>query len=244
MPSSEPAAGILALWSAPRCRSTAFFRMMIERGDFTNVHEPFAYLTEFGFSEVDGVRATNEREVIDALRRLAGHGPVFFKNTMDERYPGVLADTDFLARDARHVFLIRHPRETIASYHALDPGVKQHQIGFETEYELFEAVRRHTDEQPLVIDADDLMADPEGIIRVFCDRVGIDFRPEALAWRPESRSEWLPSQEWHLDVDVSSGFHAPEKDDYVDVEAHPVLSGYLAHHLPYYSELRARRVRL
>ncbi|WP_087924437.1 sulfotransferase family protein [Streptomyces albireticuli] len=244
MPGSEQSAGILALWSAPRCRSTAFFRMMIERGDFTTVHEPFAYLTEFGFSEVGGVRATEERGVLDALRGLAGRGPVFFKNTMDERYPGVLADAGFLARDARHVFLIRHPRETIASYYAIDPGVKLRRIGFETEYELFEAVRRQTGEPPLVIDAHDLMADPEGIIRAFCLRVGIDFRPKALAWRPESRGEWQPSREWHHDVDASSGFRAPEKDEYVDVEGHPVLSGYLAYHLPYYNALRTWRVRL
>ena len=31
-------------WSAPRSRSTAFFRMMIECGDFAGVHEPFSYL--------------------------------------------------------------------------------------------------------------------------------------------------------------------------------------------------------
>jgi hypothetical protein len=31
---------MLMLWSAPRSRSTAFYRMMIERGDFTAVHEP------------------------------------------------------------------------------------------------------------------------------------------------------------------------------------------------------------
>jgi len=31
---------MLMLWSASRSRSTAFYRMMIERGDFTGVHEP------------------------------------------------------------------------------------------------------------------------------------------------------------------------------------------------------------
>ena len=47
------------LWSAPRARSTAFFRMMIERGDFTGVHEPFSYLAEFGYAEAGGVRVTS-----------------------------------------------------------------------------------------------------------------------------------------------------------------------------------------
>jgi hypothetical protein len=42
---------LLMLWSAPRSRSTAFFRMMAERGDFMMVHEPFSYLAEFGYAD-------------------------------------------------------------------------------------------------------------------------------------------------------------------------------------------------
>jgi hypothetical protein len=47
---------LLMLWSAPRSRSTAFFRMMAERGDFMMVHEPFSYLAEFGYADVAGER--------------------------------------------------------------------------------------------------------------------------------------------------------------------------------------------
>jgi len=32
---------MLMLWSAPRSRAAAFYRMMIERGDFTGVDEPW-----------------------------------------------------------------------------------------------------------------------------------------------------------------------------------------------------------
>jgi len=47
------------LWGTPRSRSTAFFRMMAERGDFTVVHEPFSYLAEFGYTDVAGERVTS-----------------------------------------------------------------------------------------------------------------------------------------------------------------------------------------
>ncbi len=33
---------IIALWAAPRSVSTAFERMMMERGDHAVVHEPFS----------------------------------------------------------------------------------------------------------------------------------------------------------------------------------------------------------
>lgn len=243
MANSEQSARILALWSAPRCRSTAFFRMMSERGDFTPVHEPFSYLAEFGVSEAGDVQATTEQELLTALRQLAEKQPVFFKDTTDERYPGVLADRPFLAADARHVFLIRHPRETIASYYAINPEVQRDQIGFEALFELFEAVQEQTGEEPLLIDAEDLIEDPEGVIKAFCARMGIDFKSEALAWHPGTRAEWQPSEQWHRDASASSGFAAKPKSDYVDVDAHPVLGAYLDHHLPYYNKLRARRVR-
>jgi hypothetical protein len=50
---------LLMLWGTPRSRSTAFFRMMAERGDFTVVHEPFSYLAEFGYADVAGERVTS-----------------------------------------------------------------------------------------------------------------------------------------------------------------------------------------
>jgi len=34
---------IIALWSIPRSLSTAFERLMMQRGDFKVFHEPFSY---------------------------------------------------------------------------------------------------------------------------------------------------------------------------------------------------------
>ena len=130
------------LWSAPRSRSTAFFRMMAERGDFTMVYEPFSYLAEFGYADIAGERITSAAGLISALGSLAAVGHVFAKETTGRHYPEVLADRQFLATGALHTFLIRHPRETISSYHALDPGAGLHKIGFESQYEIFAEVCR------------------------------------------------------------------------------------------------------
>ena len=45
---------VFALWSAPRARSTAFFRSMLERGDLLALHEPLEGLIYFGDTEVEG----------------------------------------------------------------------------------------------------------------------------------------------------------------------------------------------
>jgi Sulfotransferase domain len=103
----------LMLWSAPRSRSTAFFRMMAERGDFTVVHEPFSYLVMYGHTDVGGTRVRSEPDLIKALLELPGQ--VFAKETTGVRYPEVLATPEFLD-GVTHTFLIRDPRETIPSY--------------------------------------------------------------------------------------------------------------------------------
>lgn len=235
---------ILALWSAPRSRSTAFFRMMCERGDFRVVHEPFSYLAEFGQVEVDGTVLNTEQQLLAALRGLGEAGPLFFKDTTDERYPEVLADERFLSRDAVHTFIIRHPQETIASYHAVNPDVQRHQIGFEAQYEIFQAVWRSTGRVPVVIDGNDLVSNPQGVVEAYSRAVSISYQEEALNWRPESREEWQPSERWHRDVSTSSGFSAKRRDHRMDVAGHPVLGGYLEHHLPFYEKLHAHRLKV
>lgn len=48
---------VFALWSAPRARSTAFFRSMAERGDLTVLHEPFCNIQDHGETDASGQRA-------------------------------------------------------------------------------------------------------------------------------------------------------------------------------------------
>ncbi|MGH3730856.1 MAG: hypothetical protein ACRDTU_19185, partial [Micromonosporaceae bacterium] len=57
----------IALWAVPRSRSTAFLRIMIERGDLDVVHEPFSYLSEEGGFEMAGRRTTSMPELLGAL---------------------------------------------------------------------------------------------------------------------------------------------------------------------------------
>jgi hypothetical protein len=233
---------VLALWSAPRSRSTAFFLMMLERGDFTAVHEPFSYLAEFGYVDLPGARVTSAPALLAGLRELSRQRPVFFKETTGKRYPEVLQDREFLARDAVHTFLIRHPRETIASRYRLDPQAAVDKIGFESQAEIFSEVARLTGRDPVVIDSADLISRPEAIVRAYCERVGIPYRPDALTWRAADRPEWELSRSWHGEAAVSTGFAQPTGDQGLEVENHPVLSGYLAYHLPFYTELYAHRL--
>ena len=229
---------IVALWSAPRCRSTAFARMMMERGDYMVLHEPFSHVINFGESAVGEQLVRSERELIPALCRLAQDAPVFFKDTTDFYYPCLLSDKDFLA-SGTHTFLIRHPAEAIASHYLLHPGLQRDEIGFAWLAEIYDAVADATGSPPVVIDAADLVARPYETVRAYCRAIGIAFIPEALSWQPGMREPWQRTSRWHENASLTSAFVPTEPPVLAEVETNPVLASYLDYHLPYYQRLRA-----
>lgn len=233
---------VLALWSAPRCRSTAFARMMAERGDRIVVHEPLSRVVDFGEVEVGDRIAHSEQDVLAALRSIAAHEPVFFKDTTDFRYPALLADEEFLTA-ATHTFIIRDPAEAIASHHKLKPDLGRDEIGFERLYEIFAAVQAATGTTPVVIDSGDLLDRPVETVRAYCEAVGIPFVPEALSWQPGMRSEWQSTNKWHQSTSRTAGF-ARSSDGTADVvAADPALRAHRDYHMPYYEKLRAAALR-
>jgi hypothetical protein len=233
---------ILALWSAPRSRSTAFARMMAERGDYTVLHEPFSHVKNFGEASVGDRLVRSEEELIPALRELAARGPVFFKDTTDFYYPGLLADRSFLAEPV-HTFLIRDPAAAIASHYALHPGLGRDEIGFAWLAEIYDAVACATGRPPIVVDSDELIEHPHEVVRAYCRAVGIPFLDRALSWQPGMREAWRRTSRWHELASQTHGFvrtRAPSEDS---VTANPLLAGYLEYHLPFYERLRAASLR-
>lgn len=98
-------------------------------------------------------------------------------------------------RKFQWTFLIRHPRRSIPSYYRCTVPPLDEMTGFynfmpsEAGYEelrcLFDFLikERIVDEsQLMVIDADDLLDDPESVIRAYCDHVGLDFTDNMLNW--------------------------------------------------------------
>lgn len=97
-------------------------------------------------------------------------------------------------------FLIRHPRRAIPSYYRCTIPPLDEITGFynfmPSEAGYLELVRLFdflieagiVDKKNItVVDADDMLDNPEGVIRQYCDRVGVDFRPEMLQWNDADR---------------------------------------------------------
>src|SRR6516164_9581875 len=93
---------VFALWSAPRARSTAFFRSMAERGDMTVLHEPFCNLRDYGETDAGGRTFDSPLSLLAWLRDETQDMRVFLKDHPPAAYVReVLADRRFLA-EARH----------------------------------------------------------------------------------------------------------------------------------------------
>lgn len=233
---------VFALWSAPRARSTAFFRSMLERGDLIAFHEPFCNLTCFGETDLDGRRFDSAVSLLAWLRDETNDVTVFLKDTTDYQHREVLADRRFLA-EGQHAFLIRRPEEIAASYYALFPHMSINAIGLQALHELHAAVRDAGGNPPVVIDSDDLVARPEATMAAYCAAVGLPFIPRALRWEPGERSQWRRSARWHSDVNASSGLEGRRERGYAHtVENSDELARFAAHHQPFYEKLHAERL--
>jgi hypothetical protein len=228
---------LVLLWSPPRCMSTAFLRMMIERGDFLVIHEPFSSIVVQGHTTVCGRTVTRPTDLLALLRDLSSHTRVFVKETTEYRYP--IVDHDDFPSLGTHTFIVRHPRDVIASHHAMNPNVTCAEIGFEHQLEIFERVRRVVGYPPAIVEGERLVTDPYLVVRRYCNQIGIPFCPKALSWRPEDRAEWRRTRRWHTDVARSRGFQPIEHRYPVRVDNDPRLAGFYRYQFPFYEALRS-----
>ena len=232
---------VYALWSAPRARSTAFFRSMVERGDLIAVHEPFSDLIGLGETDVQGRPFHSLRSMLTWLVEETADIDVFLKDTPNQRHRDVFADRRFLV-ETKHAFLIRRPDEIAASFYAVTRDIRVDSIGLETLWAFYSAVLDAGGHPPIVLDSDDLVSDPNATMAAYCAAVGLPFMPEALTWEPGERSEWRRSARWHVDVSASSGFEQRERNHEHTVDTSAELARCAEHHVPFYERLRARRL--
>lgn len=234
---------VLALWSAPRSRSTAFYRAMLQRGDVVALHEPFCNIVDHGETTVSGRTVGTHPELIAEMWRLAEVSVVFFKDTTDYEHGAVTADRRFLA-DAQHTFLLRRPEEVIASHVALNPNLTLDEVGIETMHRLHGAVSAAHGRPPLVLDSDDLVDRPVQTMRAWCVAVGLPACDDATSWDAGGRAEWRRSARWHRDVEATRGFERRDRPYARTVDSDPRLAELCAHHRPFYEALHRQRLLL
>ncbi len=235
------------MWSGPRNISTAMMRAFGSRSDAAVVDEPFyaAYLSATGIDhpmreEVIATGETDPTKVeVALLGPVPGDRPVFYQKHMAHHMiPSI--GRGFIDRVA-NAFLIRRPEAVLASYTEKRGEVTLADIGFVQQAEIFDRVADRLGRAPPVIEADDVLADPAGMLSALCAELGLAYDPKMTRWEPGLRpTDGIWAKHWYGAVERSTGFSPPR------AEARPLpehLKPIADAALPLYEQLARWRLR-
>jgi len=236
----------ICLWSGPRNISTATMRSFEARGDCAVWDEPFYgfYLKATGLDhparkETLAAWPTDPAQIAKACAGDAPNGQAeFFQKHMCQH---MLPELDLAWTAAcRHLFLIRDPAEVAASFNATMGKVTAIDLGAARQLSLYEDISKITGRDWPVVEGDDVLADPEGLMRAVCTALEIDYRPSMLSWptgRRATDGPWAPH--WYRRVEASTGFEPPQPSAHaLPAALEPVVEACR----PAYLELQARKL--
>jgi len=135
---------------------------------------------------------------------------IYFIKGMAKHY--IQVELDFLL-SMENVLLIRDPAQLIVSYTKVIALPQMRDIGLKREWDIFEYLQSQ-DQQPVVIDSNDVLADPRRMLSALCKAVGVPFSVRMLSWNAGPIAEdgvWAPH--WYHNVHQSTGFTEPNNSD-------------------------------
>ena len=203
----------IAMWSGPRNISTAMMRAWGNRGDTVVIDEPFyAYYLKAtgkqhpGAKEVIAIGETDWRKVVAQLTGPMPRGRrIFFQKQMTHHF---LPEVDRRWLDAvTNCFLIRDPREVIASYIKKRENPALEDLGYAQQTEIFDFVRARAKSLPPILDAKDVLENPERMLRLLCNAIGVEFSESMLSWPPGLReTDGVWAKHWYGEVAKTTSF--------------------------------------
>jgi hypothetical protein len=217
------------------------------RADTFVSDEPFygCFLKESGADhpmreEVIASMDCDWRRVMASLRGSAPDAsPVWYQKHMWHHMTGPIGYADF--EGFSHAFLIREPKRMIASYLRKRDSAAFEDFGLERQAEFFDREADRLGSAPPVIDANDVLSNPEHVLSKLCEALGIPWDQAMLSWASGRRdTDGVWAAHWYGAVEKSTGFGPPETEP---VEL-PDDARCLADRCrPYYERLAAHRIR-
>ncbi len=213
------------MWSGPRNISTAMMRAWGNRADTAVIDEPFyAYYLERtdkehpGAEEVIAHGEIDWRKIAKQLTDAVPSGkPIFFQKQMVHHLLPEI-DRGWMV-DLTNCFLIRDPREVILSYIKKNPEPTLEDLGFVQQLKIFDFVRGQANSVLIIVDAKDVLQNPEGTLRLLCDTIGVSFDAAMLSWPPGLRdTDGIWAKYWYDEVARSTSFqpYTPREGDLPD----------------------------
>ncbi|XP_071957608.1 uncharacterized protein [Antedon mediterranea] len=206
----------------------------------------------------------------------------FVKDRLEDEYPdkrvifvkdmsyAINAETlHMLPKGYKHAFLIRNPEKVFPSYKQLlnkfttdevilkvgkYEVVPEHYAFGESLHVYKHLTKTGIEPKPFIMDADDLLENPESILRQFCAFAGIEYTDKLLSWdgghdvtkhwkTSKEILQWNSIAEWHKNAFESKGFgkptKAPLRSEMTDDVIHCIEASF-----PYYNQLYELRAKI
>ena len=200
---------ILNLISGPRNVSTALMYSFAQRSDTHVEDEPF-YAVFLARTRVPHpgaevvLRALPQDEAVVRSRLLSfAKKPVLFVKNMAHHME--VLEEPFLP-EAKNIFLIRDPRQILASYASVISNPVMRDIGIAFQYSLHSRLRAQGVE-PLVVDSGLLLENPIPVLARLCKLCGLEYEQRMAHWPQGPKpydGVWAPY--WYANVHRSTGF--------------------------------------
>src|SRR5437763_4355016 len=204
----------IAMWSGLRTISTAVMRAWGSRDDTVVVDEPlYAHYLEQtgkkhpGAAEIIAQAEIDWRKIVARLTKdpVPVGKRIFFQKQMTHHLLPEI-DREWIT-GLTNCFLIRDPREVILSYIKKNPEPELEDLGFVQQCEILNFVCERTKMVPPVIDAKDVLENPERMLRLLCDAIGVPFDKSMLSWPPGLReTDGVWAKHWYDAVAKSTSF--------------------------------------
>lgn len=236
----------IAMWSGPRNLSTAMMRSFGSRTDTFVSDEPFygCFLKETGAEHPmrDETIASMDCDWDSVMGSLSGDAPdgspIWYQKQMWHHMTGPIGYGDFAG--FRHAFLIREPERMIASYLRKRESARFADFGLEKQAEFFDRETERLGHAPPVVDANDVLSDPEDVLAKLCEALGISWEPSMLSWAPGRRAtDGVWAVHWYNAVEKSTGFGEPDAGPAELSDDDRRLADRMR---PYYERLAAHRI--
>jgi hypothetical protein len=206
---------VIHVISSPRNISTALMYSFAQRTDVQVADEPFyaCYFLKTGVvhpgrEEVIRTQAHTGTEVLAGL--FEQKSPVLFIKNMAHHLEVI---PSFPYEKCVNIFLIRNPKQIIASYTQVIEQPTLQGIGIAFQYTLFIQLAAQGI-TTIVLDSGMLLQHPEKVLTKVCALADIPFDPNMLQWKPGPKpydGVWAPY--WYANVHRSAGFEKQPTSD-------------------------------
>lgn len=178
-----------------------------QRPGWSVVDEPFyaAYLARTGAHHPgrDVVLANQPLKPEDVWRQIQRlEGPIYIKN-MAHHMGGIDLSP---SAEWKHILWIRSPRKVIASFAKVVPDVQLRDVALQEQLDALTQLEAFGSRN-VVVDSDQLLANPERGFRAVCAQLDLEFRPEQLSWPAGPKPyDGVWATHWYNQVHQSQGF--------------------------------------